>query len=93
MLPAKSKRECAQAMHLLVEMKDDESLRRAKTNGRGDAAMKLARQDWLGRPQTAQPAQAPRVITIHERVIGFFSGYPRRSATYGSDFIRHQSAQ
>ena len=37
--------KCAQAMHLLVGRKDDEYLRRAKTNGRGDVAMKLVRQD------------------------------------------------
>ncbi|GAT23399.1 mediator of RNA polymerase II transcription subunit 12 [Aspergillus luchuensis] len=43
---------------------DDESLPPAKTIGRGDAAMKLARQDRLMMSLKRPTPQTPRVITI-----------------------------
>ncbi|PYH75005.1 uncharacterized protein BO88DRAFT_400662 [Aspergillus vadensis CBS 113365] len=64
MLPAKNERKRAQVMNLLARKEDDESLPPAKTIGRGDAAMKLARQDRLMMSLKRPTPQTPRVITI-----------------------------
>ncbi|GAQ36355.1 hypothetical protein AtubIFM55763_004141 [Aspergillus tubingensis] len=70
MLPAKNERKRAQVMNLLARKEDDESLPPAKTIGRGDAAMKLARQDRLMMSLKSPTPQTPRVITIQKALIG-----------------------
>ncbi|RAK86552.1 hypothetical protein BO79DRAFT_270727 [Aspergillus costaricaensis CBS 115574] len=70
MLPAKNERKRAQVMNLLARKEDDESLPPAKTIGRGDAAMKLARQDRLMMSLKSPTPQTPRVITIQKPLIG-----------------------
>ncbi|GLB08775.1 hypothetical protein AtubIFM57258_004684 [Aspergillus tubingensis] len=70
MLPAKNERKRARVMNLLARKEDDESLPPAKTIGRGDAAMKLARQDRLMMSLKSPTPQTPRVITIQKPLIG-----------------------
>ncbi|GCB26301.1 hypothetical protein AAWM_09186 [Aspergillus awamori] len=70
MLRAKNERKRARVMNLLAGKEDDESLPPAKTTGRGDAAMKLARQDCLMMSLKRPPPQTPRVITIQISLIG-----------------------
>ncbi|OJZ89618.1 hypothetical protein ASPFODRAFT_79042 [Aspergillus luchuensis CBS 106.47] len=70
MLPAKNERKRARVMNLLARKEDDESLPPAKTIGRGDAAMKLARQDRLMMSLKSPTTQTPRVITIQKPLIG-----------------------
>ncbi|OJJ74500.1 hypothetical protein ASPBRDRAFT_451389 [Aspergillus brasiliensis CBS 101740] len=60
----------ARVMNLLARKKDDESLPPAKTTGRGDAAMKLARQDCLMMSLQRPTPRTPRVITIQKPLIG-----------------------